>query len=53
MKSMTKQIQNEELFIGIDLHKRRYQLDIKGERGFQGREVRGKCKVQLNTDGRH
>ena len=29
MKSMTKQIQGEELFIGIDLHKRRWHVTIR------------------------
>jgi len=29
MKSMTKQIQSEELFVGIDLHKRRWHVTIR------------------------
>ena len=29
MKSMTKQVQGEELFIGIDLHKRRWHVTIR------------------------
>jgi transposase len=29
MKSMTKQIQNEELFVGIDLHKLRWHVTIR------------------------
>ena len=29
MKSMSKQVQGEELFIGIDLHKRRWHLTIR------------------------
>ena len=29
MKSMTKQIQGEELFVGIDLHERRWHVIIR------------------------
>ena len=29
MKSMTKQVQGEELFVGIDLHKRRWHVTIR------------------------
>ena len=29
MKSVTKQLQGEKLFIGIDLHKRRWHLTIR------------------------
>ena len=29
MKSMTKQIQGEALFVGIDLHKRRWHVTIR------------------------
>lgn len=29
MKSMTKQIQGVELFVGIDLHKHRWQATIR------------------------
>jgi hypothetical protein len=29
MKSMTKQIEGEELFVGIDLHKHRWHVTIR------------------------